>query len=66
MVSIVGIVRQVEVTSTKISYIIDDFTDKIDVIKYADGENVSWYDLSVYILIKVWSSCLIDCLRPCV
>ena len=24
------------------------------------------YLLSIYILIKLWSSCLLDCLRPCV
>lgn len=39
MVTIVGIVRSVEVSSTKVSYVIDDHTATINVIKYADGDN---------------------------
>lgn len=39
MVVIVGIVRSVEITSTKISYSIDDHTGIIDVLRYPDGDS---------------------------
>ncbi|KAF2345749.1 Nucleic acid-binding OB-fold [Trinorchestia longiramus] len=41
MVCLVGIIRSVDISSTKISYTLDDHTGVIDVLRYPEGDAVS-------------------------
>lgn len=43
MVMVMGLIREVEVTSTKVTYTIDDTTASIKAIKWVESEVVSVY-----------------------